>query len=239
MSADHGQYISLQIDGARVPLAVRVNPRARRLILRFDAKTNSFVAVVPHMRLIPDVYPFAQRHRDWVKLQLGRAQRRVTMEDGSRLPIRGVSHVIENHTDARRGVWREMRGGQDVLCVSGTPEHTQRRVKDWLKREARADLLDACQNHAVALNLPLPKISVRDTYSRWGSCSHKDRLSFSWRLILSPPHVLDYVAAHESAHRIHMNHSRDFWRLTKKLSPQMEQAEDWLKKHGPSLFLYG
>ena len=116
-----------------------------------------------------------------------------------------------------------------MLCVAGEAPHIARRVGDFLKREARKDLEAAVARHAYRLGVAPRKIALRDTSSRWGSCSSTGGLNFSWRLILAPPFVLDYLAAHEVAHIVHMNHSPMFWKLTHRLFPETERAEAWLK----------
>jgi hypothetical protein len=112
-------------------------------------------------------------------------------------------------------------------------------VQDYLKREAKRDLEAASRQAAVALGAEVRRISVRDQSSRWGSCSSGGVLSYSWRLILAPPFVLDYLAAHEVAHLIEMNHSRRFWRLVERICPDMGRAKAWLDAHGADLHRYG
>jgi predicted metal-dependent hydrolase len=114
-----------------------------------------------------------------------------------------------------------------------------RRVTDYLKRQARHDLDVASRRHAISLNVSVVRVSVRDTTSRWGSCSHTGRLSYSWRLILAPPFVLDYLAAHEVSHLRELNHSARFWVLCKSLSPHSDTARAWLAHNGPALHAIG
>ena len=238
--------VILQVDlgDGSVDVAVRVNPRAKRLILRFDVKADRFVVVIPGERFRREVAPFVKRHRAWMRKHLGDIQTmRVPICDGAMIPVRGIAHRIVNDSAARRGVWSVLadtddRDTNDILFVSGAPEYTGRRVKDWLKREARRELTDECRGFAHMLGLPAPRISIRDTYSRWGSCSHRDTLSFTWRLAMAPAFVLRYVAAHESAHRQHMDHSKAFWSLTRTLCDDVDRAEAWLKSDGQKLFLY-
>jgi predicted metal-dependent hydrolase len=123
--------------------------------------------------------------------------------------------------------------------VPGQPEHVARRVTDFLKREARRDLEAAVERHLVTAKAAARRISIKDTKSRWGSCSANGTLSFSWRLILAPPFVLDYLAAHEVAHLRELNHSHRFWRLTHHLCRRTDEAEAWMKRHGPQLHRYG
>ena len=127
----------------------------------------------------------------------------------------------------------------ELLCVAGGAPHVNRRVGDFLKREAQRELEVACRRYAQALGVTFKRVSVRDQSSRWGSCSNTGVLSFSWRLILAPPFVLDYLAAHEVAHLVELNHSPRFWRLLKRLYPDCDRAKVWLDSHGADLHRYG
>jgi predicted metal-dependent hydrolase len=110
---------------------------------------------------------------------------------------------------------------------------------DWMKRQAHLDLKARVDVHANRLGLTPARIVVRDQTTRWGSCSTSGALSFSWRLVLAPPFVLDYLAAHEVAHLGHMNHGPRFWSLVERTMPRHEEARTWLHKHGASLHRYG
>ena len=123
--------------------------------------------------------------------------------------------------------------------MRGDPAHVARRVTDFLKREARRDLEAAVARHAEALGVRPRSITIRDTVSRWGSCSTTGALNFSWRIVLAPPDVLDYLAAHEVAHLKEMNHSERFWALVEQLMPGMEAQRDWLRMHGAGLHAVG
>jgi predicted metal-dependent hydrolase len=136
-------------------------------------------------------------------------------------------------------VWTASGERGPLICVAGDLSHVPRRVADFLKREARRDLDAAVARHCKALGLAARRITLRDTTSRWGSCSTTGALNFSWRLILAPPFVLDYLAAHEVAHLAHMNHSAMFWRVTRRLFPETDRAEAWLKAHGSGLHRFG
>jgi predicted metal-dependent hydrolase len=129
--------------------------------------------------------------------------------------------------------------GAQLLCVAGEAPHVPRRVRDYLKREARKELERASRAAAAALGVAVKRISIRDQTSRWGSCSTTGVLSYSWRLIMAPPFVLDYLAAHEAAHLVEMNHSRRFWRLVEGIYPDVRRAKAWLDAHGGDLHRYG
>jgi predicted metal-dependent hydrolase len=125
------------------------------------------------------------------------------------------------------------------LCVAGSPPHLGRRIGDYLKREAQRELEAASRRHAASLGVAFKRVSVRDQSSRWGSCSNTGVLSFSWRLVLAPPFVLEYLAAHEVCHLVELNHSPRFWRLVRRVYPHFERAKTWLDVHGADLHRYG
>src|SRR6202012_83128 len=153
-----------------------------------------------------DAREFAELHGGWIAARLGRLPKAAPFQPGTLVPLRGVAHRIVHRAGVRGPVWTEMRdSGERILCVAGEPEHIDRRVHDYLKREARRDLQKAAQAYAQALGVRVKRLSIRDQSSRWGSCTSAGSLSFSWRLILAPPFVLDYLAAHEVAHLVEMN----------------------------------
>jgi len=125
------------------------------------------------------------------------------------------------------------------LNVAGDVTHAPRRLGDWLVDQARRDLDARVSWHSRRLGVKASRISVRDQTSRWGSCSTTGALSFSWRLILAPRHILDYVAAHEVAHLAEMNHGPKFWALVRRTMPDMDEARRWLQIYGMDLHRYG
>jgi predicted metal-dependent hydrolase len=228
---------SVMIGGRAVPLVLRLNRRARRLILKVDVTSGEVVAVAPSERLLRGAPDFARRHADWISRKLAQIPPRVPFAPGTEIPLRGLTAIIAHEPRARRGVWFDAQAR--ALCVSGGAEHVGRRVADWLRHEARADLGARAYCHAAALGRRPSRITVRDTKSRWGSCSQDGALSFNWRLILAPPPVLDYVAAHEAAHLEHMDHGPRFQVALRRLIPDTERHEEWLRDHGPGLHRYG
>ena len=188
---------------------------------------------------LADAKDFAQRHGAWLAERLRRLPDGIAFTDGASLPLRGEQVRITHRPRARGTVWLECGDdGANMLCVAGDAAHTARRVKDFLKREARRDLGVAVRRYAEALGVTFKRISVRDQSSRWGSCNSDGVLSFSWRLILAPPYVLEYLAAHEVAHLVELNHSMRFWRLVETIIPQMEKPQGWLSENGALLHRY-
>lgn len=221
-------------------VTLKRHPRARRYTLRVRDRGREIVMTIPPRGSLREARDFAQRNAAWIAARLKRIPEPVAFVHGATIPLRGVPTRIEHRPEARGTVWTETAAdGSALLCVAGGPAHVSRRVADFLKREARRELVAAARHYARALGVGIGHVSIRDTASRWGSCSHEGSLSFSWRLILAPPFVLDYLAAHEVAHRRELNHSARFWRIVDQLAPERRRAETWLRTQGNSLHRYG
>ena len=221
-------------------VTVRRHPRARRYTLRVRERDREVVMTIPPRGSLQQARDFAERNAGWIAARVKRIPQSVPFADGETIPLRGVPHRIAHKPRARGAVWTEIdREGSVLICVAGGAQHLARRVRDFLKREAKRDLSEATKRHAHALDVAIERIGVRDTASRWGSCSSDGALSYSWRLIFAPAFVLDYLAAHEVAHCRELNHSARFWRVVDQLTPERRRAEAWLKAHGNSLHRYG
>lgn len=232
-------HIEAPLKDGSVPVRLKISPRAKRYLLRIPGDGRGPVLTLPPGGTLARATRFLDSHLGWLEERLGGRPERVELADGARVPLRGVLHRIER-TDRLRGLVEVAAGdGEPVLNVPGAPDHTSRKMVAFLKAEARRDLDTAAAVHAGRLGVRIAAISVRDTKSRWGSCAANGRLSFSWRLILAPPDILDYVAAHEVAHHREMNHSSRFWKICEELAPQTPEARQWLKEHGADLHLYG
>jgi predicted metal-dependent hydrolase len=234
------QWLSVAHGGEMLMVRLRPSARARRFTLRVKAAEDAVVLTMPVRGSLRAAQAFADRYAGWIATRLSRLPEPVSLRPGDVLPLRGRDHVIVHRPGVRGTVWVEDDGdGAPRLAVSGQAEHVPRRVLDFLRRLARQEFEQAASRHAAALDVSLKRISIKDTASRWGSCSSAGNLSFSWRLILAPPFVLNYLAAHEVAHRVEMNHSARFWSVVRRLDPQMDAAELWLKRHGSTLYRYG
>ncbi|MGE9009458.1 M48 family metallopeptidase [Leptospira interrogans] len=221
-------------------IKLRRHRRARRYTLRIHPTDRAAILTMPPRGTIPEAREFAKMHGGWIAARLGRLPKAAPFQAGTVVPLRGVPHRIVHRSGERGTVWTETRdSGEKVLCVAGGAEHMDRRVHDYLKREARKDLHKASLAYAEELGVRVKRVSIRDQSSRWGSCTSAGSLSFSWRLILAPPFVLDYLAAHEVAHLVEMNHSARFWRVVAKVCGHVERAKSWLDTHGNDLHRYG
>src|SRR5476649_978731 len=232
LSVKHGSQI--------YSVRLRRHRRARRYTLRIHPSDREAILTMPPRGTLKDAKDFAQRHGAWIAARLGRLPTAAPFFPGNVVPLRGVPHRIVHRPGVRGTVWTEMRdSGERILCVAGGVEHIDRRVHDYMKREVRADLQEAVQSCAERLGVKVKRLSIRDQSSRWGSCTSAGSLSFSWRLILAPPYVLDYLAAHEVAHIVEMNHSARFWRVVGKVCGHVERAKTWLDTCGNDLHRYG
>jgi predicted metal-dependent hydrolase len=222
-----------------IPVAVRRDRRARNYTLRLKGAAATPVLTMPHYGSLKEARAFLDRHSGWLLRQIEKTPPPRPISDGARIPFRGVAHLVRHAPESRGTVTPDSEDGLPVLRVAGAEEHLSRRVLDYLRREARRDLEPAVLRYAAALGVRAKAIRIRDTISRWGSCSASGELSFSFRLVMAPPFVLDYLAAHEVAHLREMNHSRRFWRLVEEICREHERARTWLLAEGPALHAIG
>jgi hypothetical protein len=231
--------IEISHDGEVYRVALKRVATSRRYTLRVRAASRDVLLTMPARGTLKAAREFAERHAAWIGARLARLPMPVSFAPGAMLPLRGHDHLIVHRPEVRGVVWVEAGAEGPLICAAGDEPHVPRRVADFLKREARRDLEAAVARHAEKLNVKPRRIALRDTSSRWGSCSTTGALNFSWRLIFAPPFVLDYLAAHEVSHIVHMNHSPMFWKLTRRLFPETERAEAWLRAHGAALHRFG
>jgi predicted metal-dependent hydrolase len=234
------QAIEIVFDRSIFLVRVRRHRQARRYTLRIQSATREVVLTIPPRGTLKEAREFAQKHGGWIAARLDRLPKATPFADGIVVPLRGVPHRIVHRRGARGTVWTETNGeGERLICVAGDTPHLDRRIGDFLRREAKRELEAASRRFAEALGAHVKRVAVRDQSSRWGSCSTTGVLSFSWRLILAPNLVLNYLAAHEVAHLVEMNHSARFWQLVQGLCPDHERAKVWLDVHGADLHRYG
>ena len=221
----------------KVPVRVRLSRRARRLALKIDAVGDAVELVLPPRTSLPRALNFLNSNREWVEDRLAALPPLVTFAEGEKVPILGVPHRIRRVARSRDHgpVW--LADGE--IRVTGEVMHLARRVRDFLKDRAREEFGRRARRLALRLDRQVGRISVRDTTTRWGSCSANGNMAFSWRLVMAPEPVLNYVVAHEVAHLVEMNHGPRFWRLVEKLVPDVERHRDWLNENRAWLLRIG
>jgi predicted metal-dependent hydrolase len=205
--------------------------------LRIDPQGEAVDLVLPPRSSLTRALEFFETNRRWLERRLAALPPRTEFADGADVPLLGVPHRIRlvPASAGRGAVWVE---GAEIL-VAGHKAHLARRVRDHLRETARRELSTRARALAETIDRNIVRVSVRDTRTRWGSCSASGTLCFSWRLIFAPEDVLAYVVAHEVAHLVHMNHGKRFWRLVEQLCPGADRQRLWLNRHRAQLLRIG
>ncbi len=231
-----GQRLPLEGGGA---LRLSVNPRARRISIRIDTRAGEAVAVAPSERRLADAVAFARSKADWIAERLAARTAGAPIEPGAEIPFQGGTVRLEATGGA--GAARLVEGPEGLRILSGGEgEAFSRRVVNLLKRVAREALNERTEVHLRALRQRPVTLSINDPASRWGSCSPMSRsIRYSWRVIMAPPEVLDYLAAHEVAHLVHADHSPAYWSVVHRLVGDHRPFRAWLRDNGAALHAVG
>lgn len=215
-----------------ITILLRFSKRARRMSLRVSQLDGRVSLTLPSSCSISEAERFARDKETWLRKHVESRPEDVIIGFGAVLPIDGVDHLI-----VPGGGRVPVLSGTEIE-VPGTPEKVASKMQAWLKLRARDALVAASDHYSEKLGLGYSRLSLRDTRSRWGSCSSQGVLMYSWRLILAPPDVLDYVVAHEVAHLAQMNHSQAFWDQVYDLYGDWQASRSWLQEEGASLHRY-
>ncbi|WP_298260514.1 SprT family zinc-dependent metalloprotease [uncultured Litoreibacter sp.] len=215
-----------------IDVTLKHSARARRLSLRVSGVDGRVSLTLPKRASMREAQEFLHAKEDWIRKHLSQRPEATIIAPGVAIPIEGHSRLIaETRT-------RSVKLMDDHLLIPEGADKAGARVRAFLKVLARDRLAEASARYSAVLGRPYAKISIRDTRSRWGSCTSDGNLMYSWRLILAPKQVLDYVAAHEVAHLAEMNHSPAFWAEVAGLMPDYEAPRKWLRVHGGGLHHY-
>jgi predicted metal-dependent hydrolase len=236
---------TIELDGQTVTYTLRRSTRARHLRLTISA-SEGLVAVVPQRVALYHVTPFLQEKSAWIRKQLEHFRDTPALgpegalRDGQEVAFRGEAHTVRLvplPAGARRALVTRMNGVIRLRLHRDDMDRAREILEHWMREQARerieAELRALAEEHGFAY----ARVFIRDQQTRWGSCSRRGNLSFSWRLILAPPHVLEYVVAHEFAHLKEWHHGERFWRLVRSLIGDPAPARAWLKEHSGSLRL--
>ena len=240
----HGDVF--QIEGATVRL--RIDARARRVSLRIDLGAGVVIATAPNARRLAEAVAFAEQRAVWIAGQMVRLPRRATLSPGQTIEVMGRACRLE--AGSARGKLLPAADEAPMRLAAPEGERFTPTVLRLLKAEARRVLIERTAFHAAALGQPAPSVMINDPKARWGSCTparragiggaaRVGRIRYSWRLILAPFEVLDYVVAHECAHLIEANHSPAFWALVDGLAPDVKARRKWLRSRGAELHAFG
>jgi predicted metal-dependent hydrolase len=215
-----------------VTLTLRRSRAARRFSLRVSQLDGRVTLTLPERASEAEAMAFAAGQGPWLRRAVARAWPADLVGMGTVLPFEGRMVTVA------AGPVRAARIEGDLLLIPDDPGRAGMRTQAYLKLSARSRLQAASDRYAAALGRPYRNVTLRDTRSRWGSCTADGALMYSWRLIMAPPDVLDYVAAHEVAHLAEMNHSPDFWAVVARLMPDYSQQRRWIKTQGHLLHRY-
>ncbi|MEM8979743.1 MAG: SprT family zinc-dependent metalloprotease [Pseudomonadota bacterium] len=216
------------------PIEVMVTRRAqaRRMTLRVSPKDRLPRLTLPRSVSTREAQRFLREKESWLRGALESLPHQARVEFGSEIMLGGQMMQIVP------GVGRSVDIRDGALHVPGSESRVAARVKGYLKAQARTALHRSVEVYAARLGREYARISIKDTRSRWGSCSTQGNLNFSWRLIMAPQNVLDYVAAHEVAHLAEMNHSPAFWAQVHRIFGPYEAERRWLRREGGALHRY-
>ncbi|PZO88312.1 MAG: M48 family peptidase [Micavibrio aeruginosavorus] len=219
-------------------LKLSVSERAKRMALRLDPRERLVHLVVPKRASMRTAYLFAEQNKDWIREKLRDLPSAVPFRDGETLPILGRDRkIIVLYNPALKRTDIQLKK-DELLVLTNKPDPSQR-IRRFLIDLAKEKLTEMSLEKASLIRRRILDVQVKDTRSRWGSCSDDGNLSFSWRLIFAPSKAFDYVVAHECAHLVHMDHSDNFWRVCERLSRDYEEGKDWMQKYGHSLMRFG
>ncbi len=216
------------------PVTVQRRPsgRARRISLRVSRLDGKVTLTHPKGVSERTALAFAYERQDWLRDQLAEVPAPIPVKIGREILVEGKRlHVV---AAAGKGV--SIFEGR--LSVPGSTAQAGHKIGSFLKTLARDRLVAASDDYAAQLGKSFQRISLRDTRSRWGSCSSRGTLMYSWRLIMAPPSVLRYVAAHEVAHLAEMNHSQAYWDGLYQIHGPYDAPRTWLREHGGQLHRY-
>ncbi len=232
----NNNIINIQLDDFNVQVHVRENARAKRLSLKFHPMDGQIYLSKPIRAGQQDISKFLNQSREWIRKTINDQGASISFNAGNSIPILGELHLI-TYSYAEKPSVKWSKGslhisGFDPIIVPGL-------VKDWLRTYIYHYINDTSHKFAKEIGKEIGNITIKDTKSRWGSCNRSGDLAYSWRLVLAPEAVAEYVCAHEVAHLIEMNHSVDFWKIVNRLCPNYVNLRKWLKLNGKTLFKYG
>lgn len=231
-----GPYEHLPLaNGDIAPVHIRVDGRAKRISLKVEKIGGLVTLTAPNEAKLPEARRFMSKRTRWIAERRAEAHEITPFEPGSVVPFLGRMCRIVQDKSAKDPL---IVFGDQIL-VGGPGSSVKSAIYRFFKAEALRRLIASTSKYAAKSGVTVKRVSIRDAKTRWGSCSADGCLSFSWRLVMAPEHVLDYVAAHEVAHLQHMNHSPEYWTHLAGLFPEFKVAESWLKENGPSLRSYG
>ena len=215
-------------------IKVNKSSRTRKLILKVDNKERIPVLTIPRYCSSKKALEFIKSNQEWIDSCLAKIPEIRRFSDGEQISLFGKIYTLQHKPHARAGVFFD----GEQICISGQKEFLHRRLRDFIKEQAQKKFYHASEQLAKKIECELNDVCIKDTKSRWGSCSTRNNINYNWRIALAPDFVIKYLIAHEVSHLRHPDHSAFFWNCVASLCPQYKKGRDWLKEHGKELYLY-
>ena len=230
------EIIKLGQAGDELEVRVRISAKAKSIKLRITPK-NNIELVLPNRaspNQIKQAYQFLQEKESWLKAKLAH----ITINPAKfspKIPIFGEEHIVVLNQSISKKIRISHEQGQLTILARIDESKINSIISDYLKQLLQVEINNYAEKISQILQVKYNQIKLRDTYSRWGSCSSSGNLSFSWRLVFAPRFVMEYVVVHELCHLLEMNHSDRFWKLVEQTCPQYSKAKIWIKQNGYNL----
>jgi len=218
-------------------LTLKINPRAKRMALRVDTHKRVVNLVIPKRASLRSAYMFALEHQYWIQQKVAEMPETIDYVDGAKIKILGQSVTIQINRDLTLRK-TDITLKNNILLLSTNKDDPSARIRRFIINLAKEKLSKLADEKADIIDKKIHSVTVRDTSSRWGSCSYDGKLSFSWRLIFAPENAFDYVVAHEVAHLQHLDHCPAFWHVCEDLSADYSRGKKWMKSHAQELIKY-
>lgn len=219
-------------------LDIKISPRAKRMALRVDSQGRSIKLVIPKRASICSAYEFALKNKVWIQKTIADLPTPINFINGTIIPILGEKITINiNYDKVLKTTSISLKNNK--LSVSTNKKDPSSRIKRFLMDLAKKELSSLAHDKAEMIDKTIKQVDIKDTISRWGSCSHDGKISFSWRLIFAPIEATDYVVAHEVAHLVHLDHSPAFWKVCEALSNKYGKGSRWMRENSAELMRYG
>jgi len=215
-------------------IIIKKSALAKRLSLRIDSKTRLPVLTIPKYCTNKAAIEFAKKNQVWIENTLLKIPEIKKFESGDKISIFGQELIITHDSTLKSGTFIQ----DSKLFVSGEQSFLHRRIKDFIKKEAKVKLTKLSKEKSALIDAKLKAVTIKDTKSRWGSCSTYKNINYSWRISLAPMAVIDYLVSHEVAHLKHHDHSENFWNCVESLCPEHTKSKSWLQKYGKLLHAY-
>lgn len=215
-------------------LRVMSSFKYKRLTLRIDSKNAQAVLTMPKLYSKKKAYEFVLSKQDWIIEHLAKIPKTKDFENNENISLFGKNVTIKHLDNSNKATYLE----NDILYVGGDIVFLHRRVKDYIKKTAKKEFFTLSQDLAKTIGYKVENVQIKDTKSRWGSCSSLNNINYSWRIALAPECVIKYLIAHEVAHLKHKDHSYAFWKCVKGLYQDASIGKKWLKVNGSKLFVY-